>query len=181
MPDPRFPGRSLRAGEPNAPLVKAVQRRLNAGGCGPIAVDGAWGAATTAAVRLFQARFTAPNGTPLKVDGVVGPITWGALFPEAVEPARPATGLAERALAVAAAEVGVKEDPPGSNRGPRVAEYLASVGLAIRRRPRPFVRTQGEAGALRTREPPGCPRASARRANGRWTAFGGPFGFAPSL
>jgi len=125
----KFPGHPLKAGEPDAKTVRAVQRRLNALGCGPIAVDGDWGAVTTAAVRLFQARFTAPNGTPLKVDGVVGPVTWAALFPEAPEPERPAKGLPAKALEVAAGEVGVREEPPGSNRGPRVAEYLASVGL----------------------------------------------------
>ena len=130
MPDPRFPGHSLKAGEPNAKLVRVIQKRLDAAGCGPIAVDGEWGPATTAAVRLFQARFTARNGTPLKVDGIVGPITWDALFPEAVEaPPKPAKGLAAKALEVAANEVGVREEPPGSNRGPRVAEYLAAVGL----------------------------------------------------
>jgi hypothetical protein len=32
-------------------------------------------------------------------------------------------------LAVAGGEVGVMEDPPGSNRGPKVNQYLASVGL----------------------------------------------------
>lgn len=130
MPDPTFPGHPLRAGEPNASLVRSVQKRLNAVGCGPIAVDGDWGPATTAAVKLFQARFTARNGTPLKVDGVVGPITWAALFPEADEASpKPATGLAAKALEVAAGEIGVREEPPGSNRGPRVAEYLAAVGL----------------------------------------------------
>lgn len=110
MPDPKFPGHSLKAGEPNAKLVRAIQKRLDAVGCGPIAVDGEWGPATTAAVRLFQARFTARNGTPLKVDGIVGPITWDALFPEAVEaPPKPAKGLAAKALEVAANEVGVRE------------------------------------------------------------------------
>ena len=34
-----------------------------------------------------------------------------------------------RELGIAAAEVGVMEVPPGSNRGPRVDEYLESVGL----------------------------------------------------
>ncbi len=130
MPNPRFPGHGLEAGEPNATLVRAIQRRLNALGCGPLGVDGDWGPATTAAVRLFQARFTALNGTPLKVDGVVGPITWAALFPEApAAPQKPVKGLAAKALEVAGVEIGVMEEPPGSNRGPRIAEYLAAVNL----------------------------------------------------
>jgi len=33
------------------------------------------------------------------------------------------------ALRIAQDEVGVKEDPPGSNRGPRVDEYLRATGL----------------------------------------------------
>lgn len=130
MSDPKYPGHELKAGEPNVPLVRAIQKRLNALGCRPLVVDGDWGPATTAAVRLFQGRFTALNGTPLKVDGVVGPITWGALFPEApAAPQKPVKGLAAKALVVAGGEIGVMEEPPGSNRGPRVAEYLAAVDL----------------------------------------------------
>lgn len=34
-----------------------------------------------------------------------------------------------KALAIAALEVGVREEPPGTNRGPRVDEYVKSVGL----------------------------------------------------
>ena len=45
MSDPRFPGRTLTAGEPNAQLVRAIQRRLNALGSGLLHVDGDWGAA----------------------------------------------------------------------------------------------------------------------------------------
>jgi hypothetical protein len=36
---------------------------------------------------------------------------------------------AELAIRIALAEVGVKEDPPGSNRGPRVDEYLRAAQL----------------------------------------------------
>jgi hypothetical protein len=35
----------------------------------------------------------------------------------------------QRVLAVAAGEIGTVEDPPGSNAGPRVEEYLATVHL----------------------------------------------------
>lgn len=37
--------------------------------------------------------------------------------------------LAARVLEIAAGELGVCEAPPGSNRGPRVDEYLRAVGL----------------------------------------------------
>jgi hypothetical protein len=52
--------------------VRAVQRLLNAHGA-QLRVDGDWGAATTRAVRDFQAR----RGLP--VDGRVGPATAAAL------------------------------------------------------------------------------------------------------
>lgn len=42
----RFPGRTLKTGEPDTKVVRAAQRRLNAVGCGPIAADGEWGTAT---------------------------------------------------------------------------------------------------------------------------------------
>ena len=125
-----FPGRSVKAGEKNATLVREIQRRLNEAGCGPLPVSGSVGATTTAAVRIFQARFTDANGTPLKVDGIVGPVTWAVLFPDAppavVPPLPP---ILEKTLEAARGEIGVREDPPGSNRGPKVDEYLRSVGL----------------------------------------------------
>jgi hypothetical protein len=43
----------------------------------------------------------------------------------AYAPVAPPAGL--RALAAAAAEVGVREEPPGSNDGPRIAEYRAAT------------------------------------------------------
>jgi hypothetical protein len=67
-------------------------------------------------------------GRALRVDGEVGPNTWSALFPVPHVAAAP-TGLGAAALQVALAEVGVTEVPLGSNGGPRVDEYLASVKL----------------------------------------------------
>ena len=125
-----FPGRAVKAGEKNATLVREIQRRLIGAGCGPLPVSGVFDARTTAAVKLFQARFTDANGTPLKVDGVVGPVTWAALFPDAAPPPpRPVPPLLAAALDAARGQVGVMEDPPGSNRGERVDEYLRAVGL----------------------------------------------------
>jgi len=125
-----FPGRSIRAGEKNATLVREIQRALLGRGCGPLALTGSFDAATVAAVRLFQARFTDVLGTPLKVDGIVGPVTWAALFPDA-EPAPvvPPPPLSAAALDAARGEIGVREVPPGSNRGPEVDAYLRAVGL----------------------------------------------------
>lgn len=43
---------------------------------------------------------------------------------------KPLSPLAKLALAVAGSFLGVKEVPPGSNRGPQVNQFLASVGLS---------------------------------------------------
>ena len=58
------------------------------------------------------------------------------------------TELAHYALRYAASQIGVREDPPGSNRGPKVDEYLrwaARAGLLD-----PMVLTEGRKG------PPWC-------------------------
>ncbi|MCC6858922.1 MAG: CHAP domain-containing protein [Bryobacterales bacterium] len=126
-----FPGRTLKAGSHDTAAVLAVQRRLNAVGCGPVLEDGIFGAETMDAVELFQARSVDRFGVPLKVDGEVGPMTWGALFGGRSVPAvsvAPAPLLRE-ALKTAAAEIGTMEDPPGSNRGPKIDQYLKAVGL----------------------------------------------------
>jgi len=130
MPDiVPYPGRPLAAGSAPADAVMLVQQRLDERGCGPLPVNGKYGPATTRAVKLFQARFPDTQGHPLVVDGTVGPITWAALFgaPPVVVEAPPS--LATAALAVAAGEIGQMEQPPGSNRGPRVDEYVRAVGL----------------------------------------------------
>ena len=125
-----FPGRVITVGSADAANVRAVQRRLNALGCGPVIEDGVFGSQTLDAVELFQSRSVDPLGTHLKVDGSVGPMTWAALFgtqiPEQTAARAP---LLSEALAQAAGEIGVMEQPLGSNRGPRVDQYLSSVGL----------------------------------------------------
>src|SRR5262249_23723860 len=104
--------------------------RLNVVGCGPIAEDSVFGPETFEAVELFQSRSVDQFGTPLKVDGRVGPMTWGALFFVDVQPsASPSPGLISQTLVQAGHELGVMEDPLGSNRGARVDQYLLSVGL----------------------------------------------------
>lgn len=93
-----------------------------------------FGPSTKVAVLEFQSSHVDPKGRPLTQDGVVGPITLASLKNprEPVErftvdgwrydlnEARPQ----ERPVVEAAVrEIGVKEDPPGSNRGPRVDVY----------------------------------------------------------
>lgn len=125
-----FPGRVVQLGDADE-AVLAIQRRLNQLGCGPIDEDGVFGSQTFAGVKLFQARFPDHDGQPLRVDGMVGAITWGALFGAvAAGSATEASGpLIQKVLEIAAARIGVMEDPPGSNRGPEVDAYLRGVGL----------------------------------------------------
>jgi len=115
----------------NLEHVLAIQRRLNELGCGPVDETGNFGSQTFNAVQLFQSRFTDADGLPLEIDGVVGALTWAALFgAQSVsiknEAASPLLG---RVLEFASMQVGVMEQPPGSNRGPEVDKYLRSVGL----------------------------------------------------
>ncbi|WP_217424130.1 CHAP domain-containing protein [Magnetospirillum sp. UT-4] len=121
----------MRKDSANSQAIFQVQERLNALGCGPIATDGNFGDETEAAVRLFQSRFADRAGQPLVIDGVVGAITWAALFEEAQPAALPpaVSPFRSKVLEIAASQVGVREQPPGSNGGPVVDQYLASVGL----------------------------------------------------
>jgi hypothetical protein len=131
MASPPFPGRVIKLGDSDAPVVTTIQERLNARGCGPLDVDGEFDAQTQAAVKLFQARFPDVDGAPLIVDGKVGSITWAALFGEETVPSADATPspLLRKVLEIAQSQIGVMEQPPGSNRGPEVDEYLERVGL----------------------------------------------------
>lgn len=127
-----YPGYSITVGVKDRASVRAVQERLNRVGCGPLSVDGRFDRVTRAAVQLFQARTVDGQGQALKVDGVVGPLTWSALFGEHTRPTiagQPVSVLVQACLSAAASQVGVLEDPPGSNRGPQVDQYLRSVGV----------------------------------------------------
>jgi peptidoglycan hydrolase-like protein with peptidoglycan-binding domain len=129
---PTYPGYVLKVGVKDKVSVKAVQQRLNEVGCGPLSVNGIFDSVTRAAVQFYQARTIDSQGQSLMVDGLVGPLTWAALFGNQALPTiddRPASPLIQACLSVAASQVGVMEDPPGSNRGPQVDEYLRSVGL----------------------------------------------------
>lgn len=185
MSTPSYPGRIIQLGEPDQQVVSAVQQRLAERGCGPLEATGVFDARTRAAVRLFQARFPDRTGVPLVVDGKVGSITWESLFGDGSIPsaATAADALLAKTLEVAAGEVGVLEEPPGSNRGLRVDEYLRSVGLdptqgsfawcaafvywcfgqAARNlgRDNPLIRTGGVLDHWRRAEPAGIPRLSA--------------------
>lgn len=100
-----------------------------------------FGPSTKTAVLDFQSSHVDPKGRPLAQDGIVGPITLASLK----NPREPVESFiaqgwrgeltkapnheAMAACAVAIAEVGTKEDPPGSNRGTRVDMYCGKDWL----------------------------------------------------
>jgi hypothetical protein len=123
-----YPGRVIKIGESNAAIVRHIANRLKDLGYASTSPSGRFDADFKSLVMLFQAQHVDALSRPLRVDGEVGPITWGALFgfPAA---SSSAGALGARALAKAISQIGVREDPIGSNRGARVEEYLASTGL----------------------------------------------------
>ncbi|HEX2329978.1 MAG TPA: peptidoglycan-binding protein [Candidatus Angelobacter sp.] len=128
-----FPGHVINLRDPDTASVALIQKRLNQLGCGPIAEDGDFGPQTQEAVELFQVRSADHFGAPLEVDGKVGPLTWASLFatPSIPVVSLPNTVLLTETLRFAATQVGVMEQPTGSNRGPQVDLYLKSVGAPL--------------------------------------------------
>lgn len=113
--------RVLRAGDIGRD-VKLLQKHL-----GKLIIDGIFGIKTKTRVNEFQAKNVDALGLPLIVDGIVGPLTWYALarINELSEP----NIMLDAVVEFAESQVGVLEDPPGSNRGPMVDQYIRSVGL----------------------------------------------------
>lgn len=128
-----YPNRLIKVGETDNAIVKAIQNRLTALGIGGLEGTGSFGEQTKAAVKQFQATHPDRFGNLLIVDGIVGAITWEALFNEqiATNPS-PATGILSKAIEIAISQIGVMEEPPGSNDGAMVREYLKSTNTAPR-------------------------------------------------
>lgn len=126
---PNYPERIIKVGETDAEIVRPIQLRLNEMGCGPLQGTGFFGQKTDVAVKLFQSRFPDLQGQPLLVDGEIGPLTWGALFGESVVVVESVSSLLTKVLAIAQSQIGVMEEPRGSNSGTKVNQYLRSVGL----------------------------------------------------
>jgi hypothetical protein len=131
-----YPGSPVGAGFADGASVKAIQSRLNAlhigerGGDPALTIDGIFGPSTISTVKLFQAQTVDDRGSVLGVDGVVGPLTWAALFDTPIDASfTPGSPLLEAVLSVAQSQVGVRESPLGSNRGPQVDTYLRSCGV----------------------------------------------------
>ena len=126
-----YPNRLIQTGETNKTIVKAIQQKLNEAGLGPFQLTGIYDPKIVNAVKLFQATHRDQKGLPLEIDGKVGSLTWYALFGPDTVPVVTDAGnvLLAAALAVAQSQVGVMEDPPGSNRGRQVEAYQACVGI----------------------------------------------------
>jgi len=125
----KIPNEPICLGDTRTDIVKYIQNQLNLKEPGAVTVDGIFGNLTQNAVMAFQNNYCDLNGLPLKLDGVVGPLTWGGLFGHTLTQTFADSPLIHEAIKVANGETGVKEDPPGSNNGPRIREYLHSVGL----------------------------------------------------
>ncbi len=126
-----FPGHVIGLRDPDTRSIVLIQKRLNQLGCGPIAEDGVFGPQTEEAVELFQMRSADHFSLPLDMDGKVGPLTWASLFaaPEIATVTAAGSRLLAETLIFAATQIGVMEQPLGSNRGPEVDKYLQSVGI----------------------------------------------------
>lgn len=126
-----YPNRIIQAGETNKNIVKAIQQKLNEAGLGPFQLTGNYGPQTTQAVKLFQATHRDQNGLPLEIDGKIGSLTWASMFgAETITVTEDASSpLLAEAVKIAQSQMGVMEDPPGSNRGEKVEAYQASVGI----------------------------------------------------
>jgi lysozyme family protein len=127
-----YPGFVVDRGTIDKAVVATLQQRLNQVGCGPIDVNGVFDEGTQYAVMLFQMRHTDLFGRDLESDGAVGSLTWGALFGEKTVPeivTNATSDLLSKAVSVAATQIGVLEQPIGSNCGPQVEQYQAAVGV----------------------------------------------------
>jgi len=128
-----YPGHIIKVGESDRSIVKAVQKQLEAAGCGPIDTLGVFGSQTKASVKLFQARHADTRSIPLKQDGEVGPLTWSALFgSDTLSSSNGASSqLLKDVIVTAGSQVGVREQPKDSNSGPQVDAYLQRVGVSL--------------------------------------------------
>jgi len=123
----------LHRGQFGSVSVKAVQSRLNELRFGQLIVDGDFGEGTQNALFHFQARNSTPDGKPLHIDGEVDAATWAALFgPGAVFNSADFDSNApmrDLVIDIAASQIGVVEQPHGSNRGPEVDVFIRAAGL----------------------------------------------------
>lgn len=122
-----YPGHIVRRGEPDAAIVRAVVAGLAAKGYVGASPDGVFDAGLKGLVAFFQSTHVDGAGKPLDHDGEVGQLTWSAIFGVTPVNAVP-TGAAGAALGIAISQIGVREVPPSTNRGPQVDVYLRAAG-----------------------------------------------------
>jgi hypothetical protein len=125
-----YPFRIITTGEKDTAIVKEIQILLNKYGSGPIVVDGIFGKETFHAVKKYQSNHCDGQGHPLVIDGKIGLQTWSSLFEEEFIQAETSNELYGEVIRIATGEIGVREDPIGSNEGERIDEYLRSVDMA---------------------------------------------------
>ncbi len=123
-----FPGRIIKVGEADGNVVRAIVAGLATRGLHATSPDGVYDKGLKALVSAFQSIHVDALGRPLHIDGEVGQLTWGAIFGATPVTDVP-TGAAGAALGIAVSQIGIREQPPGSNRGPEVDRYLREVGL----------------------------------------------------
>ena len=123
-----FPGRIIKLNEADGSIVRFIATGLAKRGYAVTSPPGVYDRALKSLVKLYQSQNVDAAGRPLEVDGEVGSMTWGSLFPTPVTVASGGS-IATGALGMAVTQLGVMEQPLGSNAGPQVEKYLASVGL----------------------------------------------------
>jgi len=123
-----FPNHIITLGEQDSSIVKNIQNQMNQLGFGPLVEDGIYGPLTLKSVQTYQQHQNDEESEGLTVDGKVDRMTWEVMAYN-IYCLTQISPLLLAALKIAFKEVGVKEVPSGSNRGPRVEEYLKSVRL----------------------------------------------------
>lgn len=126
-----YPGRVVKIGETDSVLVDHLIAGLSAKGYSTTLVPGVFNQRLKSLIQLFQDQNVDALSRPLTVDGIVGPMTWDAIFGIGADNVVLATGLGGAALAIAIGELGVLEDPVGSNRGQKVDSYQIAAGLSL--------------------------------------------------
>ncbi|MBE7174701.1 MAG: CHAP domain-containing protein [Williamsia sp.] len=131
----QFPNKVIKIGSDDDAAINAIAQGLAAKGYPSGSPAGVFDSKLKSLVKLYQSQNSDTFGRPLIADGEVGSLTWGSIFssPGSGVPVVnvPPTGEAAAALGVAISQIGVLEQPLGSNRGPMVDDYQRVAGLTL--------------------------------------------------